>query len=66
MPPFAENIAAEAQLYELQNLEMGYYNNLADYYLPPQGHRDHIIGDNARIIQDAPFAPLAQVCTNLT
>jgi hypothetical protein len=69
MPPPVENIAAQAQPQELQYVDMGYYD-MANDYPPPQGHRDHIIGDNARIVQDvpaqAPFAPPAPVRTHLT
>jgi len=62
IPPPVENIAAQAQPQDLQYVDMGYYD-MANDYPPPQGHRDHIIGDNARIVQDvpaeAPFAPPA-------
>lgn len=48
---------------------MGNYDMVNDY--PQlQGHRDHVIGDNARIVQDDPaqahVAPPAPVCTDLT
>jgi hypothetical protein len=50
---------------------MGYYD-MANDYPPPQGHRDHIIGDNARIVRDVPaqledhVAQPAPVCTDHT
>ena len=69
MPPPVEDIAAQAQPQDLQYVDMGYYD-IANDYPPPQGHRDHIIGDNARIVQDVPaqvhVAPPAPVCTDLT
>ena len=47
---------------------MGYYD-MANDYPSPQGHRDHIIGDNARIVQDVPaqahVAPPAPVSTDV-
>jgi len=65
MPPLVENNAAQAQP---QDVDMGYYDMAYDHP-PPQGRRDHIIGDNARIVQDvpaqAPLAPPAPVCTDL-
>jgi hypothetical protein len=46
---------------------MGYYGMA--YSPPPQGHCDHIIGDNAGIVQGVPAqaqaSPPAPVCTNL-
>ena len=66
-----ENIAAQAQPQDLQyrDVNMGNYDMVNDYP-PPQGHNDHIIGDNARIVQDIPVqayvAPPAPVCTDLT
>jgi hypothetical protein len=69
MPPSAEYAAAQAQPQDLQYVDMGYYD-MANDYPPPQGHRDHIIGDNARIVQDVPaqahVAPPMPVCTDLT
>jgi hypothetical protein len=65
-PPPVENIAAQQ---DLQYVDMGYYD-MANDYPPPQGHRDHIIGDNARIDQDVPaqahVAPPEPVCTDFT
>jgi len=63
MPPPVVNIAALVQPQDLQYVDMGYY--MAHDYLqvPSQGHRDHIVGPNAGIVQDvpaqAPFAPPA-------
>lgn len=61
MPPAVENIAAQ------QDVDMGNYDMVNDHP-PPQGHHDHIIGDNARIDQDVPVqvlvAPPAPVCTD--
>ena len=69
MPLPVGNIAAQAQPQDLQYVGMGYYD-MANDPPPPQGHRDHIIGDNARIVQDvpvqAPFAPPTPVCTDVT
>jgi hypothetical protein len=69
MPPPVENVAAQAQAQDLQYVHMGNYDMVNDYPLP-QGHLDHIIGDNARIVQDGPVqahvAPPAPVCTVLT
>jgi len=53
MPPPVEDIAAQAQPQDFQYVNMGYYD-IANGYPPPQGHRDHIIGDNAGIVQDVP------------
>jgi hypothetical protein len=70
IPPPVEDIAAQAQplAQDLQYIEMGYYG-MANDYPPPQGHRDHIIGDNAGIVRDVPAhwqaAPPAPVCTDL-
>jgi hypothetical protein len=48
---------------------MGYYD-MVNGYPPPQGHHDHIVGDNAGVVQDVPaqahLAPPAPVCTDLT
>jgi len=65
MPPPVEDIAAQAQPQDLQYVDMGYYN--IAHSPPPQGHRDHIIGDNAGIVQGVPVqaAPPAPVCTTL-
>ena len=77
MPPPVENTAAHWHA-QPQDLQLGNYDMALDMandnYLPPlaQGHRDHFIGDIARIVQDvpaqAPFAPPAPVpvCTDLT
>jgi hypothetical protein len=66
MPPPVENIAAQAQPQDLQHVDMTDYDMANDY--PP--HRDHIIGENARIVQDVPaqahIAPSALVCTDFT
>ena len=68
MPPPIENIAAQPRPQELPDADMGYYDMANDHF-PPQGHRDHIIGDNPRILQDVPaqayIAPPAPVCTAL-
>ena len=64
----AENIAVQAQPQDLEYVDMGYYD-IANDHPAPQGHRDPIIGDNARIVQDIPaqayVAPSAPVCTDL-
>ena len=72
MPPPVENIAAQAQRQDWRYVDMGYYD-MANDYPPPQGHGDHIVGYNARIIQGVPaqahvarLAPPAPVCTDLT
>lgn len=69
MPPPVENIAAQAQAQDLQYVDMGHYD-MANDYPPPQGYLDHIIGNNARIVQDDPaqahVALPAPVCTDLT
>jgi hypothetical protein len=69
MPPPVEDIGAQAQPQDLQYVDMGYYDMTNDYP-PPQGHRDHIIGDNARIVRDVPaqdhVAQPAPVCTDHT
>jgi hypothetical protein len=70
MPPPVENVAAQAQAQDLQYVDMGNYADVANDYPPPQGHLDHIIGNNTRIVQDVPaqahVAPPAPVCTDLT
>jgi hypothetical protein len=62
-----ENLATQAQPQDLQYVDMGYYD-MAHSPLP-QGHRDNIIGDNARIVQSVPAqaqaTPPALVCINL-
>jgi hypothetical protein len=62
-----ENLAAHAQPEDLQYVDMGYYGMGNDY--APNGHDNHVIGDDARITQDVPAqaqaAPPAPVCTNL-
>jgi hypothetical protein len=69
MPPPVENIAAQAQPQDLQYVDTGYYD-MANECPPPQGHRDHIIGDSARIVQNVPaqahVAPPAPVSTGVT
>jgi hypothetical protein len=69
MAPPVETLAAQAQPQDLQYVDMGYYG-MANGSPSSQGHRDHIIGDNARIVQDVPaqahVAPPAPVCTDLT
>ena len=69
MRPSVENPAAQDEMQNLQYVSMGYYDMAKDYS-PPYRHRDHIIGDNARIVQDVPpqayDAPSAPVCTDLT
>jgi hypothetical protein len=70
VPPPVENIAARAQPQGLQYVDIGYYE-MANDYPPPQGHRDRIIGDNARIVQDVSAQahvapPPAPVCTDHT
>lgn len=69
MPPPVEIIAAQAQAQDLQDVDMGFYD-IANNDFPPQGHRDHFIGDDARILQGDPaqaHVPLpALVCTDLT
>lgn len=66
--PPVENLAAQAQPQDLQYVDMGYYN-MANDYPPPHGQGNHIRGDNARIVQDAPSqaqaVPPAPVRTNL-
>jgi hypothetical protein len=66
--PPVENLATQAQQQDLQYVDMGYYG-MANDYPPPQGHRDHIIGNNAGIVQDVPAqaqaTPPAPVCINL-
>ena len=69
-PPLpVENVAAQGRPQVLQDVDMGYYD-VANDYPPLQGHRDHIIADNARIVQDvlaqAYIAPPAPVCTDLS
>jgi hypothetical protein len=68
IPPPVENLAEQAQPQDLHYFDMGYYG-MANDYPPPLGYRDHIIGDNAGIVQDVPTqaqaAPPAPVCTNL-
>ena len=60
-----ENVAAQVQP---QYVDVGNYDIVNDYP-PPQEHRDHILGDNARIVQDVPaqvhVAPPAPVCIDL-
>jgi hypothetical protein len=68
-PSPVENVAAQAQPQGLQDVDMGYYD-VANDYPPPYRHHDHIIADNARIVQDVParahVAPQAPVCTDLS
>jgi hypothetical protein len=65
IPPPVENLAPQAQPQDQQHVGMGYYY-MGNDFLPPQGHRDHIIGNYAGIAQDvsaqAPAAPPAPVC----
>jgi hypothetical protein len=60
-----ENVAAQVQP---QYVDMDNYDIVNDYP-PPQEHRDHILGDNARIVQDVPaqvhVALPAPVCIDL-
>ena len=69
VPQPVEDLAAQVQPRDLQYIDMGHYGMVRDYP-PPQGHRDHIIGDNARIVQDVPaqvhVAPPVPVCTDFT
>jgi hypothetical protein len=69
MRPSVENPAPRDQLQDLQYVSMG-YSDMANDYSPPYRHHDHIIGDNARIVQDIPaqahVTPPAAVCTDLT
>jgi hypothetical protein len=70
MSPPIENVAVQAQAQDLQYVDMGNYDAANDYPPPPRGHLDHIIGDNARNVQDVPaqahVAPPAPVCIDLT
>jgi hypothetical protein len=66
--PPVENLAAQAQPQDLQYVDMGYYGAANDSpQAPPQGHRDHILGDNAEIVRGviqaraAPPAPV-RIC----
>jgi hypothetical protein len=65
IPQPVENLAPQAQPQGQQHVGMGYYYMDNDCP-PPQGYRDHIIGNYAGIAQDvpaqAPAAPLAPVC----
>ena len=67
IPLPVENIAAQAQPQDLQYVDVSDYG-MANGFPPPQGHRDHINGDNVGIVQDVPVqaqaAPPAPVCTN--
>jgi hypothetical protein len=67
--PSIENVASQAQPQDLLYVDMANYD-MANDYPPPQGHRGHILGDNARIVHDVPsqvhVAPPAPVCTDLT
>lgn len=64
-----EDDAAQDEMQNLQYVSMGYYD-MANDYSPPYRHRDHIIGDNARVVQGVPpqanVIPPAPVCTVLT
>jgi len=68
IPLPVENIAAQTQPQDLQYVNMGNYGMDNDFPAP-QGHRDHINGDNVGIVQgvlaQAQAAPPARVCSNL-
>lgn len=67
--PPVENLAAQAQLQDLQYGDMGYYDIANDFPSPAHGHGNNTIGENAESVQNVPAqaeaTPPAPVCTNL-